>query len=324
MRILIAGSVHGDGGYEEEALCGLIAKELKAQGQETDFFLLPYGRNMLSLPDQILAYQLMDASDCDLLVTIGYPACMLKHPNKICYLLQTEPMLFEYWDSAYGVLANRQYANIRAMALEAERGALNSAKKVMCGSDLLQQDLKGRLGIDASTLLYPLLCDTQCSKPAEPSRQPYWLCESTLLPWQRPNEILNLFDRVSSGKEEMLRLFISNSDPIYVTELMRQISLRSWGDRVHVLHQRADMAAYQGSLGILHPEYNSRRISASAVAAMALGKPIVAYEDCGALRAYPNQVRIIPLNGKNEQIPNAVGELATIDPCEFTKEVVRL
>jgi len=101
MKILVAGSVQGDGSYEEETLCNRIKKELEELGYTTDVFLLPYGRNMLSLPEQILAYQLLQINSCELLITVGYPACMLRHHNKVCYLLQTEPMLYEYWDNAY-------------------------------------------------------------------------------------------------------------------------------------------------------------------------------------------------------------------------------
>ena len=112
MKILVAGSIQGDGGYEEAALCGLIAAELRAAGHTVDHFMLPYERNMLALPEQLTAYSLLQINDCDQLITVGYPACVLNHPNKVCYLLQMEPMLAEYWDSQYGVLANRQYSDI--------------------------------------------------------------------------------------------------------------------------------------------------------------------------------------------------------------------
>ena len=43
MKILVAGSIQGDGGYEEAALCGLIAAELRAAGHTADHFMLPSG-----------------------------------------------------------------------------------------------------------------------------------------------------------------------------------------------------------------------------------------------------------------------------------------
>ena len=85
MKILIAGSVIGSEGYEEWALVKALENELKKE-HEVDTFLLPFSRNFLTLPDQILAYRLLDVHSCDMLITVGYPACMLEHNNKISYL----------------------------------------------------------------------------------------------------------------------------------------------------------------------------------------------------------------------------------------------
>ena len=83
MKILLAGSIQGDGSYEEADLCVLLKHELRDAGHMVDCFFLPYERNILSLPEQLLAYRMLDINSCDLLITVGYPACILRHQNKV-------------------------------------------------------------------------------------------------------------------------------------------------------------------------------------------------------------------------------------------------
>lgn len=291
MKILIAGSVQGDGGCEEEALCALLARELTALGHQTDSFLLPYGRNMLTVPEQLLAYRLLEIYDCEMLITVGYPACILQFPNKVCYLLQTEPMLSEYWDSAYGVLANTQYDNIQKTVQNALRMSLGGETRVLCCSEILRNDLQ-KLGIAAKTLLYPALTFSEIEDRPEPEDS-YWLCETSLLPWQRPEVVLELFSGLLEKDRSLsLRIFVPNADPIYRGYLAELIAAQDFSDRVQVLESSASKADYAGAAGVLCPDYESRRISNSAVTALELGKPLLAGSDCGALATYAPMVEL--------------------------------
>ena len=69
MKILIAASIPANGGYEEEALANALYRQLHELGYEADYFL-PYENDILSLPEQLLAYRLLKIGSCDELITI--------------------------------------------------------------------------------------------------------------------------------------------------------------------------------------------------------------------------------------------------------------
>lgn len=284
MKILIAGSVQGDGGYEEAALCRLLEQELRALGHTTDRFLLPYERNMLSLPDQLLAYSLFQISRCDQLITVGYPACVLRHPNKICYLLQMEPMLAEYWDSGYGVLANRQYSDLLHTVEHINRESLKTARRVCAVSHLLAEDISARYGVTCGELLYPALEDNEEKSDLKNGDSgKYILCETNLLPWQRPELIVRLFSEENSNRDWNVRLFVPNSNVIYREELHRQIRAHALEERLMVYERRARKADFLNAAGIFIPDCQARRLSNAAVSAIQYCKPLLAMQDGGAV-----------------------------------------
>ena len=147
LKILIVGNVIGNENYEEDLLVKQLEIELKNIGHITDSFLLPFSRNFLTALDQIFSYRLLEINDCDLLITVGYPACLLKHPNKIVYLFETLPHYWEYWDSEYGILGNVQYSNIKVALIGIDQKILATAKKIYCNSQLLKDDLMRNIGI---------------------------------------------------------------------------------------------------------------------------------------------------------------------------------
>ena len=310
MKILIAGSVQGDGSYEEAELSLLLEQTLRAAGHTVDRFLLPYERNILSLPEQLLAYRLLEIHSCELLITIGYPACMLQHPNKVCYLFQLEPMLAEYWDSPYGVLANRQYSDLLFSVQNATRDALQEAKKLFCCSSLISQDLERSYGLASRTLLYPALL--HCEERA--AEQVDILCESCLLPWQRGDLLLQLFSAPEVRKTHKAKLFVPNAHLIYMEEMRRQIRQNGLADCVELVEgQRASKEDVSSAGAVFISDYQSRRISNIALEAVSHRKPILCMEDAGALAALLPKQDLIA----EAALPSAFRHLSALRVAEW-------
>lgn len=320
MKILIAASVQGDGGYEEEQLVMLLDRAYRAQGHTVDCFFLPYERNMLSLPDQMLAYQLFRIEGCELLITVGYLAAMLKHPNKICYLMQSEPMMFEYWDSAYGVIANYQYSMLYYMLLDNEKASFSEAKRIFCCSNLLCNDLRDRYGLDSTCLLYPELPWVAADDEVLET-EPYAVCESSLLPWQRWEELLKI------EKKYKIFLFVPNSNPIYLESARRVIEKSGCGQQIQVLERRCSKLELQRSQFVIVPDYQARKINGLARGAIAQHKPIVAWHDCGALGQLLPQSNLLSSEESDTltipRLQPAADLPAWLDSAEFAKELLR-
>ena len=89
MRILIASTFVP---YTDEAgptLAGHLRRELAARGYQADTAALPFNAGRAAA-DQLLALRLLDLSEScgdtiDRLITLGAPAHVLRHPNKVAW-----------------------------------------------------------------------------------------------------------------------------------------------------------------------------------------------------------------------------------------------
>jgi len=142
MRVLIAGFLEAHQCVEEIHLIKLLSQELEAYGHQVDHFELPYKDDPLFLPEQAYAAKSIGSLECDLLITVGFPAFLLEHPNKFVFLCSLTPMLREYWDATYGGMQSAQYTGIRETMLALQANELHYARKVFCGTKALRCDLQ--------------------------------------------------------------------------------------------------------------------------------------------------------------------------------------
>lgn len=281
MNILIAGSVNDYSGSEEERLVDAITASLKEKGHKADNFLLPYKPDALSLMDQITAYSLIDASGSDLLITIGYPACFIRHANKICYLLEAAPMLYEYWDSEFGILGNYQYSQIKIAVNELERKTFSSAKKVFCSSDILKNDIQDRTGIALELLQLPLL-GWRNSQSAEAEKGAF-IVQSNLLQNSRMFDFIEMADELNGKRIE---IYVPDADPIYLKALTTQMERKGLDSEVRVIDGEPSDDTLKNAAAYVHFSFNSRRTENIIGRCMALGVNIIMAQDCGSAAEY--------------------------------------
>jgi hypothetical protein len=281
MRILVAGSIQADNGYEEEQLVKSIVKYLADKNHIVDSFMLPFSRDMLSLPDQIIAYQMFDLSSAELLITVGYPACMLSHNNKIIYLLETTPMLNEYWNSEYGVLENYQYEGIRKTVYSIEENSFKTATKVFCNSKTLSNDLAERYKIEPMTLYSPNIFKVEEGVIEEQGA--YFVTETSLLPYQR---IELLLDTIKDLSESKLYLYIPRSNQVYYDTLIKQIEERNLSEYINVRHGAVPNNLLKGAKAYIATDYQVRKIPAGIIRSSLLDINIIACDDSGAIAEY--------------------------------------
>ncbi|ADZ85489.1 hypothetical protein [Cellulosilyticum lentocellum] len=276
MKILIAGSLSNAGGYEEELLVKELEKEYKSMKYDVDSFILPFSRDILSLPEQILAYQLIDTNCCDLLITVGYPACMLSHPNKVIYLFERVPAFNEYYDSEYGVQASYQYEKIKNTISQIEKKVFLEAKKVFCNSKLLLGDLSIYMNVEKEVLYPPAL---EIEKNSNLTNSNYIMIETDLLPYNR-SELLITFAKCNTQYD--INIFIPSENLVYYETMVKWIKSEKLGHQIKLIQQRATEEDYKNASAYVLMDYNNRRISNSIIMAMENQIPIIACKDCGA------------------------------------------
>lgn len=278
MNIIIVGSINSFSSYEEEQLVNNMTKELKEMGHVVDNFLLPYKPQALTILDQIFAYNLLDVSAAELLITIGYPACTISHPNKICYLLEAAPMLHEYWDTEYGILGNHQYSRILVTLNNIENNCLSEAKVVFCDSRVLCEDLNKRCGINTEYLPLPLLEPKEIYKSNE-LKDEYYVVETCLLQNSRYYEFL---EKINGNSKIKILMFIPNADIAYINSLEKLIQSLNIIDNVEICYGQPSDNVLKKSLGYIHFCKDSRRFDNIINRCVALSVPVFAVDDCGA------------------------------------------
>jgi hypothetical protein len=306
MNILIAGSVIGDYGTEESRLITAVATELEACGHRVDSFLLPFERDMLSVIEQCSAYQLLDVSSADLLITIGFPACMINHPNKRVYLFESLPAYNEYWDTEYGVLSSPQYNRIRKTIFLIERQIIQSSKLILTNSKLLAQDYWDRHQYSCECYYFPLE-NEMLSLPSEfESQDPFLIMETSLLPHQRFELAIEAMLLV---EDIVLNVFVSRTQTTYWDFASQLIKERGAEKRIRLFKGTIPQELIENASGYLHVDFESRRIPAIARSLIEAGCPIIAPVDCGAMKELiVDSKRGKCTGGKPEEISSAISK----------------
>lgn len=321
MKILIAASAAGTASYEE-MLAKKMYEYLKARGNTADYFLLPYKNNILNLPEQVLAYRLLDVSSADILITIGYPACFLNHPNKYIYLLETAPSIHEYWDSEYGTLGNYQYSQILISINELEAREFANAKKVFCGSKLLCQDLAKRDNIEAELLYIPeLFTENQKENKLKHEKEEYYICETYLPQYSR---VFEFCTQLKNEKKFKTFYYIPDADPVYFQALESQMKRCGLKEHVKLFLRHPEHTELLGSKAGLFFDYMARRPNELLMRYISQNIPIVVAEDSGYSAEIAHQYgksMIVPFDRFCERINSGYVEESNkcfrIQPFEF-------
>ncbi len=283
MNILIAGSISADYGYEEKQLVTALTEELKKSGHRVDNFLLPYERDMLSVIEQTLAYQLVDVKNADLLITVGYPACLIEHPKKSVYLFEMIPSYNEYWDTEYGVLASPQYSKIKLAISQIESNMLSDAHKVVCNSKLLADDLKKKHNLNCSVQYFPLIEDDASIINFSVDARPYIVMETNLYPNNRIEHAIELID---TTREHRLVIFVPRSKEVYLEALKQLIAQKQLENYVDVVRASISTKSLANAVAYLSTDISNRRIPGVVQRVMNQNIPIICMEDSGAICEY--------------------------------------
>lgn len=277
MKILIAASIQSDSGYEEKELVNALQEELKQLGHTVDNFLLPYVRDMLDLPNQIVAMKLLSVDIAEMLITIGYPACFIEHPNKRIFLFHMTPMLTEYWDTEYGTLGNPEYSRILIIVRDAEKKMLESANKVIAGSMILKKDILEKSGIHVDCLYLPNIHTERGDKIKKPSEK-YIVSESNLFPESRVELLLESIVLC----DIKLLLFVPRTSLIYKETLYKQIKELGISDKVEIYFSAAPKDIVESAECCVIVDYQIRKIGNIVPRAMVANCPIIVTCDSGS------------------------------------------
>jgi len=282
MKILICGSVPSFSYHDEELLVKEIEKELLDAGNIVDTFLLPFKHDILSLLDQIMLYQMLNVSEADLLITVGYPACTIPHKNKVIYLMETIPDLFERFNLDNYVFKNKQYLDIKDKLICIEKRTFYEAQKVFCGSTLFLNDLQQRYVLNGEVLVPPELKAkvNELELPGQTDISNCFITECILSP---ETGMLDMITNLRNLNDKLF-VFVPSADFVYYGAVSRVIEKKGASDKIKLIKSACPEKLISSANVYLHFDNNVRFIKGAVIRSIAAGIPIVYTDDCGAAR----------------------------------------
>lgn len=282
MRVLIASSYSPLSNREEGKWTTILSQRLGNKGMQIDNFMLPFVNNPLLIPEQMMALRLLDVEkSSDLLITIGYPAFVLKHPHKRVFLFSLASSLHEHFNTEYGILSTPQYQRIRDSVHRAERKCLAEAERIVCASETLATQIRTQHNLAAQAFI----CDDELNEIGSNSlvEEGGWVvCESTLEPADRIDLLLNAVAQ-STGQWRLM-ICVPSASQVYRDSLFQRIERLGLKERVRVVESSVSVQSISRKAHVFVAlPFTTTRIPESLLWAAKSGIPVLTATDCGAI-----------------------------------------
>lgn len=287
MRILIA-TVQAPfirGGAEAHAEG--LRTVLVAAGHEAEIVAIPVRWHPPeTLVDQMLACRLLDLSalngyPADRVIGLRFPAYLVRHPNKVLWVLHQYRAAYDLWDRGLGeLIGSPDGPEVRAAVHAADRRLIPEARAVFANSRTVAERLHRYSGIDAPPLYHPPPHAGDFYHAAE-ALEPYLLFPSRLTSTKRQALVLQALARTRAD----VRVWFAGQpdDPNHAAELLALanelgVERRAvWLGAVTELEKRR---LYAGARGVVFPPLDED-YGYVTLEAMLAGKPVVTCTDSG-------------------------------------------
>ena len=260
MNIIIAGALHADKSYEEKLLVKLLEKKLKQIGYTVDSFFLPFGEDSKTIVNEIMAFRMVDVSLCDLLITVGYPACFIEHKNKKIILFDTYPQLFEYLGTQYGYEDSEENSSIKDLITNMEK-IIFQRSDIICFSEILKKDILNRYGIQSQVIKLKIEENyfDEVIKKVNIDSINYYIINTDLSEEDRIyDKVLNQLESDSTIK---ILLCISRSSATNIKKVRDYIFERKIEQNIILVEGSVSNNILKDSIGYIYTGYNRRKIS---------------------------------------------------------------
>jgi hypothetical protein len=297
MKIITGGSIPAYSYNDEEILCETLQNYYSKDADNSkenlcDMFILPFNNNIITAPQQVLAYNTLNVADSDVFIAAGFPMCTVPHHNKRIYLQETFPDLYEQFDCNNTAAEKEQREIIKKNLIYAERQAYTAPNvKIFAGSEILQNDLQERFNVTAEILPAPFLppkrilfSDSDRKILDKLQKNEFFVTESTLNPETRINELADKLEKLNKP----LALFVPNANEKYVNEIKDKIN------KIILIKGHITEEIFEKTTGYLHFDRNVRKIKGAVIRAVKCNVPVIYTDGCGGaaelLSKYKNAV----------------------------------
>jgi glycosyltransferase involved in cell wall biosynthesis len=186
---------------------------------------------------QMLIWQLLDLTEAngktiDKVITLKFPAYLVRHPNKVVWLVHQHRQAYDLWGTEYGDLHGHEGGRVREIIMQADNRSLGEARKVFT----ISQNVSARLleyNRIASQPLYPPVKQREaffCGDYGD-----YIFCPSRLDALKRQHLLIEAMSLVKSDA----RCVVAGQGA-HERELRRLIASLGLGARVEIVSGATD------------------------------------------------------------------------------------
>ena len=268
-----------------EMLVDSLRDELRARDFEVDVAALPFHwPTRTELLKGSLAWRLINLTEAegrriDLVIATRFPSYLVKHPNKVVWLIHQLRQAYDLLGTRYSDFSEREAPDAKALAMirAMDRRTLSEARAVYTISGNVAERLRRFNGIEAEVLYPPPRLDPLL-RPGDPGDSIFTL--GRLDPLKR----FDLLVRAMKHTETPVRCFIGGAGPERenLAALIDRLGLQG---RVELLGRMEDAAVverYADCLGVFYAPYDED-YGYVTVEAFKAGKPVVTTEDAGGV-----------------------------------------
>jgi len=138
-----------------------LERVLRQAGHDAEIVSMPFKwYPSTTVLDHMLAAKALDVSEfngvkIDLAIGLKFPAYLMRHPNKVFWVLHQHRQAYDLWDSGHSDLYDDDGQLVRSAIHEADREELGRARKLFANSANVAARLRRYNGITAEPLYHP-------------------------------------------------------------------------------------------------------------------------------------------------------------------------
>lgn len=280
MKILIVGALDPHDNHDEKMLCETVSSWYTNHGHTTDICYLPFKMDYYGVHEQILAYRMLTTfPEAEMLVSVGYPAFALKHPNKHVLLMSFLPEFHCNYNTEYGFMEQWYKAEkdlrFRQNLLNVEKRCLSESKTIHCSSSVLADEITS-LGCESSVFQF---CAQLPNREGSEVEQDEIITQTCLMPMDRIDMLLEAV----KDNNVKLRLFIPSAEECYLEAVRLRAKRYSISDRVRITKTEIGLDDLKQCKGTICLRRGAGSMPSWVQHAVLNEVPSIVASDCGAL-----------------------------------------
>lgn len=267
-----------------ELLADSLVESLRLAGHQADLLRVPLD---FSSPARVVqsgaSARLLSIPNADRIVCLKYPAYLVRHPNKIVWLVHQFRQVYDLWDTPAGWRSTPDNDLARGAIREMDQRALAEARDLFCISSHVASRLRHDLNLTANVLMTPPHRNTLSEAG---SYGDYIIAPGRVSAGKRQHLAVSALRFLGDG----LRLVVVGplgNEESYFQDMINLANQEKLSDRVTFLpgfHEPAYIdELIAGARGVFYAPYDEDSYGYVSYEAAMLRRPIVTTKDSGGV-----------------------------------------